>query len=145
MWKAIAGVVVGVVVGALVGARVSQGGLELAALSGLHAEQADAREQYLHGDTEVAIYAMEHLIRQLKATRDSAPMLRAALVRDLAVAYTRLGVLAEKAGDRGKANQAFSDAMLAFAVDGPRLDSIDDAKAFVQRIDQTKPRHDRRR
>src|SRR5207302_1263079 len=140
MWKAIAGLVVGAVVGALVGARLSEGGMEVAALSGLHTEQADAREQYLHGDPGVAIYAMEHLIRQLKATRDSAPMLRTALGRDLAVAYTRLGVLAEKGGDHGKATQAFSDAMLAFAVDGPRVESVDEAKAFVQRVDQIKPR-----
>jgi len=72
-----------------------------------------AHKEYLHGSPEVAIYAMESIVR-LQESDQSRELLLKTGPSSLSFSYIRLGFLYEKSGSMQKAEKAFSKAVATY-------------------------------
>jgi len=99
-------------------------------------EVETAHKVYLHGSTEVAIYAMESIVR-LQESDQSNELLRKTGPSSLSFSYIRLGFLYEKSGLIQKANKAFSKAVATYKSPYNKSESValNELKSAVQRLD----------
>jgi hypothetical protein len=72
-----------------------------------------AFNEYLHGSTDVAIYAIESIIR-LQESDKSKELLQKTGPASLSFSYIRLGFLYERLGLTEKADKAFSKAVATY-------------------------------
>jgi len=102
------------------------------------AEADEMLKQYRSTKPDVALYALERYIVLLESYRGANLRVLDSTVisTDLALAYTRLGNLAEKLGEPIKASQAYSLALVAYQHTGKKVQSIDELKQLVERLDE---------
>lgn len=104
-------------------------------------ESEDAMRQYLSSSPLVGMYALEHLIQVYEMSKEfyETPNLQLLSKRgwtfDLAVSYARLGNLAERAGEKERASQAFAKALALFRQAGREIKSGAELKEIIQRLD----------
>jgi hypothetical protein len=92
--------------------------------------------EYLHGSPEVAIYAMESLVRLLQTVQSNSLLLKIN-PSSLSLSYIRLGFLYEKSGLKQKADIAFSKAVASYKSSDNESENIPlkDLKSFVRYLD----------
>jgi tetratricopeptide (TPR) repeat protein len=113
---------------------------EFAAMQTIAAEADEMVKQYRSAKPDVALYALERYITLLESYRGKNLRVLDAIVisTDLALAYTRLGNLAGKLGEPAKASHAYSQALIVYQQAGQKVQSIDELKQLVQRLDENK-------
>ncbi len=91
-----------------------------------------AHSQYLSGDQQKSVNALEQLAKLLQYHQ--SPALDSQIgPNNLAYTYLRLGVLYEKSGDTSKATSYFSKALLSYKGDKVELEQL---KTQVQSLDR---------
>jgi len=95
-----------------------------------------AHKVYLHGSTEIAIYAMESIVR-LQESDQSNELLRKTGPSGLSFSYIRLGFLYKKSGLMHKADKAFSKAVATYKSPYNKSEAVvlNDLKSAVQKLD----------
>lgn len=113
---------------------------EIVIVQTLAAESDAALKQYRSTKPDVALYALERYIALLESYQGANLRVLDSTVisMDLALAYTRLGNLAQKLGEPTKASQAYPRALVAYQQTGKKVQSIDELKQLVQRLDESK-------
>ncbi len=103
-------------------------------------EQEQAMAPYLARNFESGTFALNHVIRVLEKYEErQTPGIPVGV--DLALAYTRLGLLAEAAGDNGGASEAFSRGLEVARKSDPKIESVTELKDLVQQIDESFRKH----
>ncbi|MFT6735876.1 MAG: hypothetical protein ACJAS9_004090 [Polaribacter sp.] len=102
----------------------------------LNNEAEIAHKVYLHESTEVAIYAMESIVR-LQESDQSDKLLQKTGPSSLSFSYIRLGFLYEKSGLMQKADIAFSKAVATYKSPYNKNESValSKLKTAVQELD----------
>jgi len=95
-----------------------------------------AHKKYLHGSPEVAIYAMESIVR-LQESDQSSELLRKTGPSSLSFSYIRLGFLYEKSGSMKNAEKAFSKAVATYKSPYNKSETValKELKAVVEQLD----------
>jgi len=111
---------------------------EFAVLHHITSEYEDAMQQYMFSNPSAGMYALDHYIRTVEFYKEQKlESLNKALSFDLAIAYARLGNLAEKAGQRETAAQAFSKALMFFQQTDQKITSVVELKRTIQHFDES--------
>ncbi|MDH5669099.1 MAG: hypothetical protein OEY86_13920 [Nitrospira sp.] len=108
------------------------------------AEAEEAFDQYQFAHPEVASYALKRYIRLLESYQEENldQTDRRILLFDKAIAYVRLGFIAERLNDTGRASEAYSRAWAFYQQARKTPRSMEELKELVHRLDSSavKPR-----
>ncbi len=116
--------------------QILNGGAVTVSAKLIELEASDAERAYKSGNILKQIYGLEHFGKILEHNVGSSPIVADEVIYiDLAITYTRLGLLSQKMNNQENANIYFNKAVVFYKKTGKEI-AVDKLVSLVKRMDE---------